>query len=172
MNDELSSLKSAMLGHAVADAMGVPVEFESRETLKKDPVTGYRGYGSHSVPAGTWSDDTSMNLASLDSLSRGLDYGDMLERFCRWKNQAAYTATDEVFDMGISTVERRLRSDLSLCTYSLNEVRAAELLWQLPVHRQSSDRTEGSRRRGSQVWCALCRAAYSGLRPRQRRFPL
>ena len=81
MNDELSSLKSAMLGHAVADAMGVPVEFESRETLKKDPVTGYRGYGSHSVPAGTWSDDTSMNLASLDSLSRGLDYGDMLERF-------------------------------------------------------------------------------------------
>ena len=53
MNDELSSLKSAMLGHAVADAMGVPVEFESRETLKKDPVTGYRGYGSHSVPAGT-----------------------------------------------------------------------------------------------------------------------
>ena len=40
MNDELSSLKSAMLGHAVADAMGVPVEFESRETLKKDPVTG------------------------------------------------------------------------------------------------------------------------------------
>ena len=89
MNDELSSLKSAMLGHAVADAMGVPVEFESRETLKKDPVTGYRGYGSHSVPAGTWSDDTSMNLASLDSLSRGLDYGDMLERFCRWKNQAA-----------------------------------------------------------------------------------
>lgn len=105
MNDELSSLKSAMLGHAVADAMGVPVEFESRETLKKDPVTGYRGYGSHSVPAGTWSDDTSMNLASLDSLSWGLDYGDMLERFCRWKNQAAYTATDEVFDMGISTVE-------------------------------------------------------------------
>ena len=72
MNDELSSLKSAMLGHAVADAMGVPVEFESRETLKKDPVTGYRGYGSHSVPAGTWSDDTSMNLASLDSF--GLDY--------------------------------------------------------------------------------------------------
>lgn len=95
MNDELSSLKSAMLGHAVADAMGVPVEFESRETLKKDPVTGYRGYGSHSVPAGTWSDDTSMNLASLDSLSRGLDYGDMLERFCRWKNQAAYTVTKE-----------------------------------------------------------------------------
>lgn len=29
MNDELSSLKSAMLGHAVADAMGVPVEFEA-----------------------------------------------------------------------------------------------------------------------------------------------
>ena len=68
----LKDLKAAILGHAIADAMGVPVEFTSREARKADPVTDYRGYGAHDVPAGTWSDDTSMTLAALDSLDSGL----------------------------------------------------------------------------------------------------
>lgn len=96
-------IRAAMFGHAIGDALGVPVEFCGREELRADPVTGYRGYGSHHVPAGTWSDDTSMALAALDSLSRGLDDTDMIRRFCDWKDHAAYTATDRVFDMGITT---------------------------------------------------------------------
>lgn len=70
----LQIVRSAMLGHAIADAMGVPVEFSDRRARRRDPVTGYRGYGAHDVPAGTWSDDTSMTLATLDSLAHGLDY--------------------------------------------------------------------------------------------------
>ena len=100
---ELDEVKAIMLGHAIADALGVPVEFKSREELAKSPVEGYMGYGSHHVPAGTWSDDTSMTLAALDSLTHGLDYADMMQRFCDWKTKAAYTATDVVFDMGITT---------------------------------------------------------------------
>lgn len=100
---KLEHVTAVMLGHAIADAMGVPVEFRSREALAENPVRGYRGYGTHPVPAGTWSDDTSMALATLDSLAHGLDYADMLQRFCDWKTKAAYTATDEVFDMGITT---------------------------------------------------------------------
>ena len=65
-------MKSVIFGSVIGDAMGVPVEFKSREELKADPVTGYRGYGSHAVPAGTWSDDTSMTLAMLDSLATGV----------------------------------------------------------------------------------------------------
>ena len=99
----LPIVRSAMLGHAIADAMGVPVEFSDRSARRRDPVTGYRGYGAHDVPAGTWSDDTSMALATLDSLAHGLDYMAMLERFCDWKLHAAYTATGVVFDMGITT---------------------------------------------------------------------
>ena len=99
----LQIVRSAMLGHAIADAMGVPVEFSDRSDRRRDPVTGYRGYGAHDVPAGTWSDDTSMALATLDSLAHGLDYTDMMERFCDWKHHAAYTATGVVFDMGITT---------------------------------------------------------------------
>lgn len=51
-----------MLGLCMGDALGVPVEFQSRAELDGEPVTDMRGYGSHSVPAGTWSDDTSMAL--------------------------------------------------------------------------------------------------------------
>lgn len=99
----LQIVRSAMFGHAIADAMGVPVEFSDRSQRRRDPVTGYRGYGAHDVPAGTWSDDTSMALAMLDSLAHGLDYTDMMARFCNWKLHAAYTATGVVFDMGITT---------------------------------------------------------------------
>lgn len=99
----LNDLKAAILGHAIADAMGVPVEFTAREERKADPVTDYRSYGSHGVPAGTWSDDTSMTLAALDSLAGGLDYSDMMECFLDWLDNAAYTATDVMFDVGGTT---------------------------------------------------------------------
>ena len=105
----LQTVRAAMLGHAVADALGVPVEFSSRLERREDPVTGYRGYGAHRVPAGTWSDDTSMALATLDSLARGLNYDDMMRRFLAWWQDAAYTATDVVFDMGITTQKALIR---------------------------------------------------------------
>lgn len=100
-------MKSVIFGSIIGDAMGVPVEFKSREELSADPVTGYRGFGSHAVPAGTWSDDTSMTLAMLDSLASGLDYDDIMEKFTDWVDDAAYTATGEVFDMG-RTVRKAL----------------------------------------------------------------
>lgn len=100
---KLQTVRAAMLGHAVGDALGVPVEFTHRSVLQEDPVTGYRGFGSHPVPAGTWSDDTSMALATLDSLTRGLDYEDMMTCFLAWWRDAAYTATNVMFDMGITT---------------------------------------------------------------------
>lgn len=73
-----------ILGFVVGDALGVPVEFESREALQQNPVAGMRGYGSYDQPAGTWSDDSSMTLCTLQSLIYGLDYDDMMGRFLRW----------------------------------------------------------------------------------------
>ena len=101
MNNEL--IRAVVYGHAIGDALGVPVEFKGRGTLQADPVTGMRAYGTHHMPAGTWSDDTSMALATMDSLAHGIDYEDCMSRFARWTEHAAYTATDEVFDIGITT---------------------------------------------------------------------
>ena len=36
-------IRSVMIGHAVADALGVPVEFCNREELEANPVTDMRG---------------------------------------------------------------------------------------------------------------------------------
>ena len=62
-----------MIGIAIGDALGVPVEFVPRNELAKDPITSMRGYGTHHQPPGTWSDDTSLTLALLDSLVKNQD---------------------------------------------------------------------------------------------------
>ena len=40
-------IKSVMLGHAVGDALGVPVEFCTRDELDANPVTDMRGFGTY-----------------------------------------------------------------------------------------------------------------------------
>ena len=90
-----------MLGHAVADALGVPVEFRSRAELSEAPVTDMMGYGTYPVPSGTWSDDTSMSLAAMDILADGkTDWFAIMRNFVKWLGDGAYTATGEVFDVG------------------------------------------------------------------------
>ncbi len=94
-------LKAVMIGHAVGDALGVPVEFCSREELAADLVVDMRGYGSYPVPAGAWSDDTSMSLCALDSLARGyVDWAEIMQNFTKWACDGAYTPTGEMFDIG------------------------------------------------------------------------
>ena len=61
-------VKDGIIGLVVGDALGVPVEFCSREDLIKYPVTGMQGYGTYRMPAGTWSDDTSLTIATMASI--------------------------------------------------------------------------------------------------------
>lgn len=99
-----ADIEGAFFGFAVGDALGVPAEFMSREQLKCNPVTGMRGGGAHHQPAGTWSDDTSMTLCLMDSISeKGIDYTDQMTRFSNWLWRAENTAHDEVFDVGGTT---------------------------------------------------------------------
>lgn len=51
-----------MMGLVVGDALGVPVEFSSREEREQDPVKEMRGYGTYPVAKGSWSDDSSMAI--------------------------------------------------------------------------------------------------------------
>ena|GEM_PF-193706 len=98
-----------VMGLCVADALGVPVEFNSREKLKANPVTDMRAYGTHNQPSGTWSDDTSMTLCLLDSLYCGLDYQDVMEKFKSWLTEGKYTPHGEVFDVGVGTRQAIMR---------------------------------------------------------------
>ena len=100
MEDLRKWVIGGILGLAVGDALGVPVEFRSREELAQNPVTGMRAYGTHHQPAGTWSDDTTMTLCALESLTKGVDFDDMMDRFCRWVDEGYMTPYGKLFDMG------------------------------------------------------------------------
>jgi len=43
-------INNTFLGLAIGDALGVPVEFESREYLKENPVSDMIGYGTYNKP--------------------------------------------------------------------------------------------------------------------------
>ena len=79
----MSKVIDGVLGHAIGDAMGVPVEFKDRETLTDNPVTDMLGYGTYNVPKGFWSDDTSMEIALIDSIinNKKIDYTDIMNNF-------------------------------------------------------------------------------------------
>lgn len=47
----LAQIKAAMIGLAVGDALGVPVEFCKKEILRLRPVTDMLGYGTFAVPS-------------------------------------------------------------------------------------------------------------------------
>lgn len=97
----MDKIKSVVLGHAVADALGVPVEFCSREELVRKPVSEMLGFGTYSVPAGSWSDDTSMSLCALASLAEGkIDFDEIMQNFGRWYYNNEFTPSGEVFDVG------------------------------------------------------------------------
>ena len=100
-SEELYKIKSVMLGHAVGDALGVPVEFCDRDELVENPVTDMTGYGTYPVPAGVWSDDTSMSLCALDALChKDWKWNDIMNNFVDWLEKGKYTPTGETFDVG------------------------------------------------------------------------
>jgi ADP-ribosyl-[dinitrogen reductase] hydrolase len=93
----------SILGLAVGDALGVPVEFKSRTALKSSPVNRMIGYGTHNQPAGTWSDDSSLIFCLMESLCDGFDLTDIGYRFVRWLYEDYWTPHGRVFDVGIAT---------------------------------------------------------------------
>lgn len=103
---ELKTVRSMVYGHAIGDALGVPVEFKSREELDKDPVVNMRAFGTYDMPDGTWSDDTSMVLATMESMGRlgKIDYADIMNNFLRWAEDDEFTF-DGTFDIGNTTAD-------------------------------------------------------------------
>ena len=99
--------KAGIIGLAVGDAMGVPIEFFKREDLLKNPVTTMIGEQSHFVPKGSWSDDTSLNLALIDSINnrKGIDLYDIGQNFIEWGENGKYTPTGKMFGIGRTTLK-------------------------------------------------------------------
>ena len=97
--------KDILFGLAIGDALGVPFEFRSRKSIALNPITDMIGFGTHSQPPGTWSDDSSLTFCLAEALTNGFDLNRIAKNFIRWYKEAYWTAHEEVFDVGNSTLE-------------------------------------------------------------------
>jgi ADP-ribosyl-[dinitrogen reductase] hydrolase len=80
------------------------VEFMSREQVRRNPITGMRGYGTFNLPPRSWSDDSSLLLCTVESLLNGFDTDSMGELFIRWLTDGYWTPWGKTFDVGSSTM--------------------------------------------------------------------
>ena len=104
---------NGIMGLIVGDALGVPYEFKQRDTFNCTEMTGY---GTYHQPPGTWSDDSSMTLATLISLDDNegkIVPEDIMKKFVKWYFFKAFTPHGEVFDIGNTTRN-------ALISYKLN----------------------------------------------------
>ena len=99
--------RNAILGVITGDALGCPVQFKTREEIAQDPVTGMRGNGTFNLPAGSWTDDSSMTIALLVSIQKmhGIDLDDVMGQFIRWLEIGVYTPYGHAFDVGRTTLK-------------------------------------------------------------------
>lgn len=102
-----------MMGVIAGDALGMPVQFLSRQDVRKAPITTMTGYGTYNMPVGTWSDDGSMALATLGSIyeKKGIDYDDIMRKFYNWTVHGEYTPAGIAFDQGNTCME-------AICNYA------------------------------------------------------
>lgn len=100
----MSKIYSGIMGLVVGDALGVPVEFNKRDSFH---VTDMIGYGTYDLPPGTWSDDSSMTLATVESIGRlgRISTDDIMQNFYRWTDENAFTPYGKLFDIGYATQE-------------------------------------------------------------------
>ena len=95
-------IEAGIFGLFTADAVGVPAEFRSRGQLARDPVTDMCGGGTYGLPAGSWSDDSSMTLCLLVSMQQrgAVEPEDIMARFADWRFSGDYTPFGSCFDCG------------------------------------------------------------------------
>jgi len=90
----------AFLGLACGDALGRPIEFNSRAQIEEyyGRVTEMLGNGTHRKPPGTITDDTQLALRIARSLAEneGFEPADIADRFIDWYDSGP-------FDIGLMT---------------------------------------------------------------------
>jgi len=107
----------SMLGLAAGDAVGAQVEFMRPGDF--EPVTDMVGGGVFRLPAGAFTDDTSMALCLAQSLVErgGFDPVDQLERYLRWIREGYMSSTGRAFDVGGTCADAILRFEATRQPY-------------------------------------------------------
>ena len=98
-----NDIRSVLFGVAVGDALGVPVEFKSRDYLEAKPVTDMIGFGTYNLPTLTFSDESSLTFCLAEVLTNRFDLDEIAANFVSWLDDGYWTPRGHVFDVGIAT---------------------------------------------------------------------
>ena len=102
--EHYTKIRALLLGLSLADALGVPVEFQSRQSLSQRPVLTMQGFGTYHQEAGTFSDDASLAFCLAETLIEAGPKAEVLgQKALAWYRQAYWSARGTVFDIGIGT---------------------------------------------------------------------
>jgi len=114
----LDRYRGSILGLAVGDALGAPVEFKRPGSF--EPVTDMSSGGAFGLRPGQWTDDTSLALCLAESLveTNGFDLIDQLDRYVRWYREGHLSSTGECFDIGNTTEMALTRYEATKDPYS------------------------------------------------------
>lgn len=106
----MTKIENSFIGFIIGDALGVPLEFEPRENLIKNPVLDMLSYGRHNVKGGTWSANTSLTLATMDSIinKKELNYANMMKNYISYFKSHKYLACERPFGLN-SNVKKVFR---------------------------------------------------------------
>ncbi len=135
---------AALVGLAIGDALGSPVEFRARDSFP--PIIDMIGGGPFNLKAGQWTDDTSMALAMTDALieAKRFDAHLIMENFYQWYKHGVYSSKDYCFDIGITTSNAIKKYEESLNPFAgnTNEMNAGNgsimRLAPIPIYYQES----------------------------------
>lgn len=88
--------RGMLVGLAVGDALGAPVEFQPRPVY----VTDYQEAKNWKIPAGAWTDDTAQALCLAEGLLSGCDDVGFMDIFVRWMEHGHNSATGKAVGIG------------------------------------------------------------------------
>ena len=98
----MNNIEKSIYGFIIGDACGVPFEFRERDTFKCDEMIECNCESFHHVPLGTWSDDTSLMLCTLNAFCASQNnIKEVYKQNCiDWLYEGKYTPDGIVFDIG------------------------------------------------------------------------
>jgi ADP-ribosyl-[dinitrogen reductase] hydrolase len=105
----VSRYRGSLLGLAVGDALGAPLEFHAPGSFT--PVGDMVSGGAFGLSPGQWTDDTAMALCLAESLvvSKGFDAADQMERYLKWFRQGYMSSVDHCIGIGNTVLNALLR---------------------------------------------------------------
>lgn len=97
--------RGCLLGLAIGDALGAPVEFKIKGAFL--PVTDFRAGGEYNLRLGEWTDDTSMALCLGSSLVENgkFDPEDVMRLWLNWYRKGYLSVNGTCFDIGTTTAQ-------------------------------------------------------------------